>query len=138
MLQIYFFVYELLGSGLSPQSCLYFQGFPESKLLNGCLAVWSSNLCLQGKQWFLGFKIEKMISDFKTFPIMLLSMEIYLHVLRQPNVDAFNNHFTFATKEKLRFSLIFSFYCSLVKEGWAMKVAYQFAFWGLVAYKKTK
>ena len=32
-------VYKQLGSGLSPQSCLYFQGFPVSKLLNGCFVV---------------------------------------------------------------------------------------------------
>ena len=38
--------YKQLGSGLSPQSCLYFQGF----LLNGCLVVWQSNICLQGIQ----------------------------------------------------------------------------------------
>ena len=34
-----------LGSGLSPQICLYFQGFWGSKLLNGCLVVSPSNLC---------------------------------------------------------------------------------------------
>ena len=28
-----------LGSGLSPQNCLYFQGFWGSKLFNGCLVV---------------------------------------------------------------------------------------------------
>ena len=31
--------YKQLGSGLSTQSCLYFQGFRGSKLLNGCLVV---------------------------------------------------------------------------------------------------
>ena len=31
--------YEQLGSGLSSQSCLYFQGFWASGLLNGCLVV---------------------------------------------------------------------------------------------------
>ena len=35
---------------LSPESCLYFQGFRDSKLLNGCLVVWPSNLRLQGMQ----------------------------------------------------------------------------------------
>ena len=35
----YFFFYKLLRSGLSPESCLYFQGFRSSKLLNGCLVV---------------------------------------------------------------------------------------------------
>ena len=42
--------YKRLESGLSPQSCLYFQGFWGSKLLNDCLVVWPSNLCLQGIQ----------------------------------------------------------------------------------------
>ena len=31
--------YKQLGSGLSPESCLYFQGFRGSKLLNGCLVL---------------------------------------------------------------------------------------------------
>ena len=33
------FFYKQLGSGLSPQSCLYFQDFWGSKRLNGCLVV---------------------------------------------------------------------------------------------------
>ena len=32
--------YRLQGLGLSPQRCLYFQGFWDSKLFNGCLVVW--------------------------------------------------------------------------------------------------
>ena len=47
----------------------------------------------------------------------------------------FNSYFRFITKEKPHFSLIYSFYCCLVKEGWALKVASQFAIQGLVAYK---
>ena len=39
--------YKQLGSGLSPQSCFYFQVAWGSKLLNGCLVVWPSNLCVQ-------------------------------------------------------------------------------------------
>ena len=46
----YAFFHEQLRSGLSPQSCLCFQGFPGSKLVIGYLAAWKSNLCLQGKQ----------------------------------------------------------------------------------------
>ena len=42
------------------------------------------------------------------------------------------------TKEKLHFSFICSFYCCLVNEIWALKVAKQFANVGLVAYKKSK
>ena len=41
------------------------------------------------------------------------------------------------TKEKLHFSLICSFCCCLVKNGWALKVAEQFAIRGLVAYKSV-
>ena len=32
-------IYKQLGSGVIPQSCLYFQGFMGSKLFNVCLAV---------------------------------------------------------------------------------------------------
>ena len=39
--------YKQLGSGPSPQSCLYFQGVHGSKLLNVCLEVWPSNLFLR-------------------------------------------------------------------------------------------
>ena len=42
---------------------------------------------------------------------------------------------SYFTKEKLHFSLICSFCCCLVKKGWALKVAEQFAIRGLVAYK---
>ena len=47
----------------------------------------------------------------------------------------FHSYFTFIAKEKLHFLSICSFYCCLVKGGWALKVAYQFAMWVLVAYK---
>ena len=33
------FFYKQLGSGTSPQSCLYFQDFQGPKLLGGCLVV---------------------------------------------------------------------------------------------------
>ena len=47
LLQVFFsqfcytliFIYKQLGSGVIPQSCLYFQGFMGSKLFNVCLAV---------------------------------------------------------------------------------------------------
>ena len=41
----------------------------------------------------------------------------------------------FIKKEELHFSLIFRFYCCLVKESLALKVALQSAIRGLVAYK---
>ena len=64
-----------------------------------------------------------MITDFKIFPIMLL---------RQLNFGVLSvyNYFTFIAKEKLHFSVT-SFYCYLVKHGWALKVAQQFA-WLLI------
>ena len=31
--------FKQLGSRLSPQKCIYFQGFWDSKFLNGCLVV---------------------------------------------------------------------------------------------------
>ena len=44
------FFYKQLMSGFSPESCWYCQGFRSSKLLNGCLVDWPSNLCLRGMQ----------------------------------------------------------------------------------------
>ena len=49
----------------------------------------------------------------------------------------FRSYFTFIGKEKIHFSLTYSFYCCLVKEAWVLKVAQQFAIRGLVAYKKA-
>ena len=43
----------------------------------------------------------------------------------------------FVTKEKFHFSLICSCYCCLVEEGWALKVAWQFAIQKIVAYKSA-
>ena len=67
-LRIKYIFYKQLGSGLSRQSCLYFQGFRGSKLLNGCLAVWTSNLCLPGIQEFSQFKINIYDQWFQKFP----------------------------------------------------------------------
>ena len=44
---IHYFFYKQLGSDLSPQRCLYFQGFWGSKLLNGCFVVLPSKICLR-------------------------------------------------------------------------------------------
>ena len=103
------FFYKLLGSGLSCQRCLHFQGFLDSKLLNGCLVTYVTYV----REKYSNFQDSKsiyMISNFKIFPIMLL---------RGPNfcVQKFNSYFTFITKEKLFSSLICSFYCCLVKKG---------------------
>ena len=53
-----FYFHKQVESGLSPQSCSYFQGCQDSKLLNDCLVLWPSNLCLWRRQWFPGFKID--------------------------------------------------------------------------------
>ena len=47
MIWDYTFFHKQIGSGLSPQSCLYFQRFRGSNLFNGCLVVSPRNLCLQ-------------------------------------------------------------------------------------------
>ena len=65
---IHLFFHQQLGRGLSPQSCLYFQGFGGSKLLNSCLVVWPSNLCLRGIRQFSGFKFNIYDQCFKNFP----------------------------------------------------------------------
>ena len=44
--------YKQLGSGPSPQSCLHFQDFQGSNLLNGCLVLWSNKQILSVFQWF--------------------------------------------------------------------------------------
>ena len=49
---------SVLRSVLGPRSCLYFQGFWGSKLLNGCLVVWPGNWGLLGIKWFSGFKTD--------------------------------------------------------------------------------
>ena len=63
-----FFFYKILGSGLIPQSCSYFQGFWGSKLLNVRLVVWPSNLCLRKMQYFSGFKTDIYDQWFQNFP----------------------------------------------------------------------
>ena len=145
------FIYKQLGSGVGPQSCLYFQGFMGSRLLNVCSAVWSSNLCLQGIQLFQDLKSTFIISDFKIFPKMfsrqlnfclrpatLLKKRLwhwcfpvnFTIFLRTPFyiehlwwLLLFDSYFMFIAKGKLYFSLICSFYCCLVKRGWGLKVA---------------
>ena len=46
ILYIYIYIYKQLESDASPQSCLYFQVFQGSKLLSGCLVVWSNKQIL--------------------------------------------------------------------------------------------
>ena len=70
-----------------------------------------------------------MNSDFEIFPIMLLR-ELKFCVLSVSQIFC-------VYCERKRFFLICSFYCWLIKEGWALKVAQQFAIRGLVAYKRA-
>ena len=67
----YTFFNKQLGSGLSPQSYFYFKGFQGSKLFNGSLIIWPSNLCEEYNN-FLDSKSILLIDDFKIFPTVLL------------------------------------------------------------------
>ena len=95
-----------------PSKLHMFSSFRGSELLNG---------------GFQNSKLIFMISDFEIIPIMLLKQLSF-------GVLLVNSYFTFIRQEKLHFSLIYSFYCCLVIDGWAVKVAQQFAIQGLVAY----
>ena len=65
--KIHFF-YKQLGSRPSRQSCLYFQDFQGSMLLNDCLVVWPNKQILSIFQWFLTFVIlYTIVKDQKTF-----------------------------------------------------------------------
>ena len=114
------FFLKQLAPGLTPQSCLYFSGFlrfQASKLLNGFWLVWPSNLCLPGIQYLSGFRIDILWSVILNFSQLFFwdrSILVYCW---------FNSYFMFITKEKLYFSLNCSFYCCLVKDAWALKVA---------------
>ena len=90
------FFYKQLGSGLSPQSCLYCCLMVAQQ----CLVVLSST--------FQYSKSIFMICDFKIFLIMLLRQLSF-------GILSVNSFFTFITKEILHFSLIFSFYYCLVR-----------------------
>ena len=132
---ILIFNYKQQGSGLSSQSCLYFQGCWGSKF-NGSLVVWPSTLCLQRIQQFQDSKSTSIISDFKIF------RKIFLRQLNFGVLSVWQLFYVYC-KEKLHFSLTCSFLLLLSERGWALKVAYQFAMralvaYKLVAYKKTK
>ena len=96
--------FKQLGSGLSPQSCLYFQGFRGSKLLNGffvSLTKWP----ISARNIIFGIQYSKsifMISDFEIFPITLLRQLNWI-LMYCP----FNSYFTFVTKVKVLFYSVF-------------------------------
>ena len=95
---VHLYFFKQLWSELSPESCLYFQGFRGSKLLNGFLLVWQSNLAFEKSSNLLDSKSIFMICDFEFFPTMLP---------RQLNFGALSVSilFTFIAKEKLNFCL---------------------------------
>ena len=97
-------------TGLSPQSCLYFQAFRGSKLLNGRLVVLQSNYVCDENNNFQDSKLMFKISNFKIPNNAFHAAEFWCIV-------GLTVIFTFITKEKLHFSLICSFYCYLVKGG---------------------
>ena len=103
--------YKQLGSGLSPRSCLCFQGFRGPKLFNGYLVVWPSNPYLQG------------IPNRYLWSVILKFSQKCFWDSRILVYCRFNSYSTLIAKEKLHFSLICSFYCCIVKRGWALEVA---------------
>ena len=82
-----------------------------------------------------------MDSDFKIFPVMLSrqpNFVYFCYYLLLVYFGVFNSYFTFITKEKFNFYLTCSFYYSLVKEGWALKIVMQeLVVYKLVAYGKV-
>ena len=121
------FLYKQLGSSLSPQNCLYIQGFLGSRLLNGCLIVWPITYVCEEFNDFQDSKpiLQSLILKFSRRCFSDSWILVYCR---------FNSYFWFVTKEKLHFNLLFLYLLS-VKEGWSLKVDQQFAIWGLVAYK---
>ena len=125
------FIYKQLGSVLSSQSSLYFQGFLASKLLNGCLVFWPSNQCLQGMKQFQDSKSTFLISDFKIFPKLFLR-HLNFGVLLVWRL------FYVSCKGKIPFFFKLRILLLLSEKGLSHESCKQFAMGGLVAYKSTK
>ena len=64
-----------------------------------------------------------MIGDFEIFPNNAFEHGNVSSWFDTAGFGVFLLQKKFITKEKLHFSLIYSFYCCLVKERWALKVA---------------
>ena len=114
-----------LGSGLT--FCV-FEVFGAQKMVNDCLVVWKSNLYLRAMQWFSGIKIGIYDQWFLILSQCFWDSWILMYC-------QFNSYFTFFYKGETLPSLACNFYCSLVKECWALKVAWRFSIQGLVASK---
>ena len=87
--------------------------------------IWPNNRCLRGMQQSAGLKINNCDRWFQNFPNNAYETAKFWCIVGLT---------IFIAKEKLHF-FICSFYCCLVKEGWALKIAWQLATRGLVAYK---
>ena len=96
-LDMHLFLYKQLGSGFSPQSCLCFQGFWRSKLLNGCLVVTKSKVSTRNTSIF------KIQNQYLWSSILKLFQQCFWDSLILVYFR-FNRYFTFITKEKIHFS----------------------------------
>ena len=84
------------------------------KLLNGCFSS-LTNVCEECSNFgFQNRHLQSVTLKFSQKCFWDSSILVYCW---------FENYFMFIAKEKLHFSLICSFYCCLVKGGWALKVA---------------
>ena len=118
-LMLLHFFYKQLGSGISHQSCLYFYLFLYSCLMIAQQFDQVTYFC----QEYSNFQDSKsifMMSNFSIFPIMLLGPLNFVYCWA-------NSYFPFITKEKLHFSLIYSFCCCLVEEVRALEIGKQFS-----------
>ena len=68
--------YKQLGSGLRPQSCLYFQGFRSSKLLNGCLVFDKVTYVSEEYNNFQDSRSIFMILKFSQNPFKMLNFGV--------------------------------------------------------------
>ena len=106
------YTYKQQEAALSRQSYFYFQGFWGSELLNGCLVLWLETYIYEEYSNFQESKSAILKFSQKCFWDSWILVSCW-----------FSSYFTLITKEKFHFSLIRSFYCCLVKEGWALNVA---------------
>ena len=87
-LRIHFF-YNQLGSGLSRKSCLYFQGFRGSKLLNGCLVVtdvYEQHNNFQDSKSILSVILNFPSNAFETADVWyFVGLTAILHLLQKKN-----------------------------------------------------
>ena len=83
-----------VASGVNPWSCLYFQGFRGSKLLNGCLVVWPSNQGMSARN-----KVIFRIQNRYLWSVILEFGQQYFWNIWILVCCRFNSYFTLITKE---------------------------------------